>query len=77
MAAARAVMPNGLAWQDSQGQVLGLYLHGMFEDAGVLQALFAAPVASLDSVFDGLADCVDREFPPSFLDDLLRDPGRG
>jgi adenosylcobyric acid synthase len=27
-----AVMPDGLAWQNEAGNVLGLYLHGLFED---------------------------------------------
>ena len=45
-----------LGWQNAAGNVLGLYLHGLFEDPAVLQALFGASVPTLDSVFDGLAD---------------------
>jgi adenosylcobyric acid synthase len=77
MAAARAVLGPGLGWQSADGQVLGIYLHGLFEDALALGALFGARVASLDSVFESLADCVGREFPLSFLDGLLHDPARG
>jgi adenosylcobyric acid synthase len=38
--------------------------------------LFAAPHRSLDDVFDGLADFVDRRFAPGVLMDLaeLRSP---
>ncbi len=68
---ARAVMPGALAWQNAPGNVLGLYLHGMFEDPAVLQALFGAAVPTLDSVFDGLADYIDSHFLPGFLDSLI------
>jgi len=73
MQAARAAMPGGLAWQNDEGNVLGVYLHGMFEDPAVLHALFGAMAPTLDSVFDGLADFIDRHFRPSFIADLVRD----
>src|SRR5512140_1732135 len=73
LAAARPVLAHGLGWQSGDGRVLGVYLHGLFEDPAVLQALFGAGVPTLASVFEGLADCIAREFPPAFLDDLLRD----
>ena len=65
------VMPEGLAWQNAGGNVLGLYLHGMFEDPRVLQALFGAATPTLDSVFDGLADYVEKHFEPEFLTSLI------
>jgi adenosylcobyric acid synthase len=49
-----------------------VYLHGLFEHAGVLHALFGASAPTLDSVFDALADLIEREFQPSFLADLIR-----
>jgi adenosylcobyric acid synthase len=77
MAAARVALAQGLGWQSGDGRVLGVYLHGLFEDAVVLRSLFGAEVASLDCVLEGLADCIGREFPLSFLDGLLHDPARG
>ncbi len=71
---ARAVMPGALAWQNAPGNVLGLYLHGMFEDPAVLQALFGAAVPTLDSVFEGLADYIDAHFAKDVIPDLIRDP---
>ena len=67
MAAAKPVMGGDLAWQNEQGNVLGVYLHGLFEDPAVLRALFGASAPTLDSVFDGLADFIDRHFEPGAL----------
>ena len=67
---ARAVMPDGLAWQNARGNVLGVYLHGLFEDAKVLHALFGAAAPTLDSVFDGLADYIEQHFEPGVLRSL-------
>ncbi|MBG6075006.1 cobyric acid synthase [Polaromonas sp. CG_9.11] len=68
---ASPVMPDGLAWQNGAGNVLGLYLHGLFEDQRVLQALFGAAVPTLDVVFEGLADYIDRHFEPGVLQSLI------
>jgi adenosylcobyric acid synthase len=62
---------KGLAWQDTAGAVFGLYLHGLFENPVVLTALFGAHVPSLDSVFDGLADCLDHNIDHDFLKQLI------
>jgi adenosylcobyric acid synthase len=67
----REVMPGGLAWQSAAGGVLGCYLHGLFENPAVLQALFSATVPTLDTVFDGLADFLDQHLPAQVLRDLL------
>ena len=69
---ASAVMEPGLAWQNPAGNVLGVYLHGLFEDPAVLHALFGAAAPTLESVFDGLADFADRHFAPGVLASLIR-----
>lgn len=67
---AREIVP-GIAWQNPAGNVLGVYLHGLFEDPAVLQALFGARAPTLDSVFDGLAGALDASFAPGVLDALV------
>ncbi|MFT3801199.1 MAG: cobyric acid synthase [Burkholderiaceae bacterium] len=62
----------GMAWANRAGNVLGLYLHGLFEDPRALAALFGARAPSLEAVFDGLADFVDRHVEPGVLDALIR-----
>src|SRR5574337_328222 len=57
---AQPAMPNGLAWQNAAGNVLGLYLHGLFEEPAALRTLFGADAPTLDTVFDRLADCVEH-----------------
>ena len=64
-------MPDSLAWQNPTGNVLGLYLHGLFEDPHVLQALFGASVPTLDKVFDGLADYIEQHFDAGVLQSLV------
>jgi adenosylcobyric acid synthase len=73
MPAAHAAMPDQLAWQNGQGNVLGIYLHGLFEDPAALHALFGATAPTLDSVFDGLADFIDLHFDKGVIPDLIRD----
>jgi adenosylcobyric acid synthase len=69
---------RALAWQNATGNVLGLYLHGLLEDPAALQALFggegAAQVPTLDSVFDGMADYIERHFEPGVLQSLIDQP---
>ncbi len=64
--------PSGevIGWQ--LGSVLGLYAHGLFESPQVLHALFGARCRTLDAVFDGLADHIDRHFEPGALMGLLQ-----
>ncbi|MBP8149501.1 MAG: cobyric acid synthase [Limnohabitans sp.] len=64
------VMP-GLAWQSDGGQVLGTYLHGLFECPAVLQALFGAQAPTLETVFEGLADFIETHTDPAVLRRLI------
>ena len=65
-------LPNALGWQNKKGNVMGIYLHGLFEDEAALKALFGISTPILDSVFDGLADYIDHHFEPQFLNKLIK-----
>ncbi len=71
---AHAVLPDGLGWCNGAGNVLGLYLHGLFEDPAVLHALFGARAPTLDSVFDALADYISQHFEAGVLASLIASP---
>ena len=51
--------------------MLGIYVHGLFENAAVLQALFGAQAQTLDAVFDGLASYIDVHFEHGILATLI------
>jgi adenosylcobyric acid synthase len=52
-------LPDGLGF--ATGRVLGIAVHGAFEQRHLVDALLGvAPAASLDSVFDALADAVEE-----------------
>lgn len=61
---------HALGWQ--QGAVLGIYLHGLFEDAAAMRALFGRSAPDLDATFDGLADFVGQHLGEPALMALLR-----
>jgi adenosylcobyric acid synthase len=69
---AEQVLPDGLGWINQAGNVLGLYIHGLFEDERVLQALFGQNARSLDSVFDGLAANLQAALGDQALKGLLQ-----
>ena len=46
-------------------------MHGLFEDPAVLAALFGAHAPTLESVFNGLADFLERHVEPGVLNALI------
>ena len=68
------VMADGLAWQNGAGNVLAVYLHGLFEEPTVLNALFGAQTPSFDLVFDGLDSFIGQHFDAGVLDRLIERP---
>jgi adenosylcobyric acid synthase len=71
MAAGRIALRGGLGWQNAEGNVLGVYVHGLFEDAAVVHALFGEKAPVLDDVFERLADVVEAHFEPGALPGLI------
>jgi len=67
---AHEVMP-GLSWQNEAGNVMGSYLHGLFEEPAVLHALFGAQTPTLETVFEGLADYLDQHVAAEVLQGLI------
>ena len=60
-----------MAWQNAAGNVLGLYLHGLFEDGAALRALFGVKAPLLEAVFEQLAADVRQAFAPGTLAALV------
>ena len=52
---------------DRVGNVLGVYLHGLFENGEVIHALFGHGAPSLEQVFERLALGVGQWFDPQSL----------
>ena len=61
---------EAIGWQS--GSVLGIAAHGLFEDAGVLRALFGRAARTLDDAFDALADLVECHLGAATLRALMR-----
>jgi adenosylcobyric acid synthase len=63
-------LPEGCGFVD--GSVLGIYLHGLFEQREIVYALFGAPPArSLEQAFDELADAVEANLDVAAILDLV------
>jgi adenosylcobyric acid synthase len=60
-----AVVGDGLGYAD--GNVLGLYAHGLFENDGVLDAYTAIVPPPLDHTFEQLADLIDAHLDTAWL----------
>lgn len=82
---AHEVVPS-LAWQNPEGNILGIYLHGLLEDSAVISALqklwaknadvssetvSGIPVTTLDDVMEGLSRVVDTCFAHDQLMSLI------
>ena len=64
-------LPDGLGFVS--GAALGVYVHGLFEEPGILAALFhESPRRTLDQSFDELADAIEEHVDVPFL---LREAG--
>jgi adenosylcobyric acid synthase len=51
--------------------VLGLYLHGLFEDSQFTQALLGSTAPTLDETFNRMADFIGQHFGANTLHTLL------
>jgi adenosylcobyric acid synthase len=64
---------EAIGWQ--HGNVLGVYVHGLFESPALVRAMWGATAPALEDSFDLLADLVDEHLDAHLLDRLLS-PGR-
>jgi len=63
---------TNLAWQNSRGNVLGIYMHGLFEDPVVIKSLFGKEAKTLEVVFNNLADLIGQHIPKETLLSLIK-----
>ena len=67
---ARELIAN-TAWQSAKGNVLGLYIHGMFENPACLRALLGEQARNFDQVCDQLAEHWRAHTPRDLLKRLI------
>ena len=65
----RRVLPDGLGFQ--KGNVLGVFLHGLFENAAVQRVLFGRRAEGLEATFDALAEAVATHLDEGFLMEMV------
>jgi adenosylcobyric acid synthase len=65
------IIPD-LAWQNARGNVLGIYMHGLFEDPVVIKSLFGKEAKTLEVVFNNLADLIGQHIPKETLLSLVK-----
>ncbi|MGD0393948.1 MAG: cobyric acid synthase [Acidimicrobiales bacterium] len=69
------VVPGGLAF--GAANVMGLYLHGLFEDPAVLEAFCGQVPPLLRSTFEQLADAVEEHLDTGWIRSRLGGAGNG
>ncbi|ADR35864.1 cobyric acid synthase CobQ [Oceanithermus profundus DSM 14977] len=64
----REALASGLGF--ARGNVLGVYLHGLFEDPAVQRALFGRAAAGLEREFDRLADALEEHLDMERIENM-------
>ncbi|PZA05952.1 MULTISPECIES: cobyric acid synthase [unclassified Meiothermus] len=59
----------------TQGNLLAVYLHGLFENRSVQERLFGGRAPRLEEVFERLADFLEAHLEPGVLDRLVSEGG--
>lgn len=60
-----------IAWTNMKGNVMGIYLHGLFEDEQVMQAGFEGFSSTLEAVFEKLSTHLDMHAVPGLMNRLI------
>lgn len=60
-----------IAWTNTLGNVMGIYMHGIFEDPQVMKVLFGDASTTLDAVFERLSDHFEKHAMPGLLHKLI------